>query len=194
MNRRGILAGLFAVGCPKAPCGTVVRGPQIEGPYYLGLGTVRQDITEGRTGLPVQVDLTVVDAHCTPLEGVQVDLWHADADGVYSGYAEEGTEGEAWLRGRQTTDSRGEVRFSTILPGLYVGRTAHYHLRLQAQGFSTFITQVYFSRDIHQRIREEYDVRDGTRNDEDSYYRADHRLEVREGRKGFTATGIIELS
>jgi protocatechuate 3,4-dioxygenase beta subunit len=54
-----------------------------------------------------------------------VDVWHCDALGVYSGVRDFrfDTSGQKFLRGYQTTDERGEVRFLTIYPGWYVGRT-----------------------------------------------------------------------
>jgi protocatechuate 3,4-dioxygenase beta subunit len=58
-----------------------------EGPFYFDAGKVRQDITEGQPGVPVEVRFTVVDMHGRPLAGRRVDLWHCNASGVYSGYA-----------------------------------------------------------------------------------------------------------
>ena len=58
-----------------------------EGPFYFDAGKVRQDITEGQPGVPVEVRFTVVDVHGRPLAGRRVDLWHCNASGVYSGYA-----------------------------------------------------------------------------------------------------------
>src|SRR5439155_26423500 len=64
-----------------------VLTPEVtEGPYYLPLHLVRRDITEGRPGTPLQLDLQVVNATtCKPMAGAAVDIWHADASGTYSG-------------------------------------------------------------------------------------------------------------
>ena len=57
-----------------------------EGPYYLDLELVRRDITEGRPGVPFDHAVTVLDTEsCEPIEGAAVDVWHCDAEGVYSG-------------------------------------------------------------------------------------------------------------
>ena len=70
-----------------------------EGPYYLDLDLVRRDITEGRPGVPFDLAVTVVDAEsCEPVEGAAVDVWHCDAEGVYSGV--QGDSG-TFLRGVQ---------------------------------------------------------------------------------------------
>ncbi|MEV7883676.1 protocatechuate dioxygenase, partial [Streptomyces sp. NPDC088357] len=59
-----------------------------EGPYYLDGALVRKDITEGKSGVPLTLRLTVVDATdgCTPVPGAAVEIWHCDAWGYYSGY------------------------------------------------------------------------------------------------------------
>ena len=56
----------------------------IEGPYYLDPRLVRAQIAEDRPGVPLRVDLRVIDgATCKPSERARVDLWHADAQGAY---------------------------------------------------------------------------------------------------------------
>jgi protocatechuate 3,4-dioxygenase beta subunit len=92
-----------------------------EGPYYLDLDLVRSDITEGRPGLPLDLRVNVVDAgSCEPIEGAAVDVWHCDAEGIYSGV--DGAEGETFCRGVQLTDAGGTAEFLTVFPGWYTGR------------------------------------------------------------------------
>src|SRR3981081_4250436 len=86
----------------------------IEGPYYLDPRLVRAQIAEGRAGVPLRVGLRVIDgATCKPSERARVDIWHADAQGIYSGYEGQGdkqnlsTVGQKFLRGTQFTDSNG---------------------------------------------------------------------------------------
>ena len=57
-----------------------------------------------------------------------MDIWHADAAGVYSDESVEGTEGLTYLRGYQVTDANGLVIFKTMFPGWYSGRTVHIHV------------------------------------------------------------------
>lgn len=58
-----------------------------EGPYYIDPELVRADITEGKEGVAMDMVIQVVDASCRPLAGARVDIWHCDAQGNYSGYA-----------------------------------------------------------------------------------------------------------
>jgi len=48
------------------------------------------------------------------------------------------------LRGHQFTDAQGRYGFETIVPGLYPGRTRHFHLKVQAPGGRILTTQLYF--------------------------------------------------
>ena len=95
---------------------------------------LREDITEGKSGVPLQMLLTIVNvnASCAPITDALVYAWHCDKDGVYSGYSQPGsnTVGETFCRGVQMTDSTGLVRFTTIYPGWYSGRITHAHFRV----------------------------------------------------------------
>lgn len=119
-----------------------------EGPYYLDAGLLRRDITEGRPGVPVALRLQVVDADCQPLEGARVDLWHCDAQGVYSGFGggsgQVSAPGETFLRGTQLADGRGLVRFETIYPGWYPGRTTHMHFKVWLDARQVLTGQIFF--------------------------------------------------
>lgn len=78
---------------PSSPAGTasdscVLYPEQVEGPYYVDLDLVRQDITEGKEGVPLRLVLQVTDAqNCAPISGAAVDIWHCDAAGNYAGYS-----------------------------------------------------------------------------------------------------------
>ena len=84
--------------------------------------------------MPFTLTLYVYDAKnsCAAMPGVQVDIWHCNATGVYSAESSESTSSQTWLRGYQLTDSSGKVQFTTIIPGWYSGRTTHIHLRLRS--------------------------------------------------------------
>lgn len=113
----------------------VLTPEQEEGPFYIDLAQVRQDIVEDRPGVPLALLLTVVDAStCEPIRNAAVDVWHCDAQGSYSGEPSEGTDGEAYLRGIQLTDRNGLAEFATIYPGQYPGRTTHIHLKVHIGG------------------------------------------------------------
>jgi protocatechuate 3,4-dioxygenase beta subunit len=104
---------------------------QEEGPYYVALERVREDIIGGQTGLPFELEITIVNSlTCKPLRHAAIDIWHANAAGVYSDKSVENTLGQTYLRGVQFTDKHGRVVFKTIFPGHYQGRTTHIHLKV----------------------------------------------------------------
>ncbi len=45
------------------------------------------------------------------------------------------------------TDADGRYRFETIVPGVYPGRTRHYHVKVQAPNGPILTTQLYFPGD-----------------------------------------------
>src|SRR5262249_15616362 len=100
--------------------------------------------------LRLQLGVYAVDgASCTPLSGVQVDIWHADALGVYSDLQAQSTVGQTFLRGYQLTDANGAIAVQTIYPGWYPGRTVHIHFKVRtfsASGAATFefTSQLFF--------------------------------------------------
>jgi protocatechuate 3,4-dioxygenase beta subunit len=124
-----------AAGGTTARPGCVLTPEQEEGPFYIDLAQVRQDIVENRPGVPLALALTVVDANtCKPIRDAAVDVWHCDALGIYSGEPAEHSEGETYLRGIQLTDGNGLAEFTTIYPGQYPGRTTHIHVKIHIGG------------------------------------------------------------
>jgi protocatechuate 3,4-dioxygenase beta subunit len=104
---------------------------QEEGPFYVALERIRHDIVAGQAGLPMELEITLIDsATCKPLRHAAVDIWHCNALGVYSDISSENTFGQSYLRGVQFTDHHGQATFRTIFPGHYTGRTTHIHLRV----------------------------------------------------------------
>jgi protocatechuate 3,4-dioxygenase beta subunit len=129
-----------------------------EGPYYFDPKLERADITEGHPGVPTTIKLQIVDATCKPIEGARVDIWHADASGVYSGYANQtdskDTTGETFMRGTLFTDSQGLVAFTTTYPGWYRGRTTHVHFKVFLDTTNVLTGQIFFPDALSQYIYE----------------------------------------
>jgi protocatechuate 3,4-dioxygenase beta subunit len=146
MNRRtflGLAIGLLFL--PRRAGADCWLTPQeTAGPFWFDPHLDRSNITEGRTGIPLRLALTLVDAQCKPIEGARIDVWHCDKDGLYSGYEQpEGdTSGEKFLRGSQATDASGNSRFTTIYPGWYAGRATHIHFKARA-GATAYVTSQF---------------------------------------------------
>ena len=135
-----------AQSAATAAADVCVLTPELtEGPYYLPLDLLREDVTEGTPGLPLQLRVNVVDLAngCAPLPKAAVDIWHCDAQGYYSGVAANPGGGASggpkvdsgtFLRGVQETGDDGGAEFLTIYPGWYTGRTVHIHLKVHVGG------------------------------------------------------------
>jgi protocatechuate 3,4-dioxygenase beta subunit len=138
----GESAGPAAVASGAVQC--VLTPEQTEGPYYIAGEKRRRDITEGKAGVPLLLRLKVVDAStCRPIKGAAVDIWHADALGVYSGFGG-GSRSRTFMRGIQRTDRNGLARFRTVYPGWYQGRTVHIHVKVHIAGNVVHTGQLYF--------------------------------------------------
>ncbi|HEV2481516.1 MAG TPA: intradiol ring-cleavage dioxygenase [Puia sp.] len=144
--------------------GCIATPAETAGPYPYDLSSdsaiYRTDITEGKTGIPLSLTLTVVNsnADCAVLSNARVDIWHCDKDGYYSEYSEPGylgTEdnaGKTFLRGIQLTDSNGQVRFTTIYPGWYAGRVTHIHLEIFVSSVLKLTTQLCFPDSLNTTV------------------------------------------
>ena len=79
----------------------------------------------------------MLNKDCEPVAKGLVELWHADETGNddNSGYK---------LRGHQFTGAEGRWWSDTIVPGLYSGRTRHFHIKVQRPGADVLTTQLYF--------------------------------------------------
>lgn len=134
----------------------VLQKEVTEGPFYVDPKLLRTDITEGQTGLPMQLRLQVVTADCAPVVGARVDVWHCNAQGVYSGVQNLGgaadTTGQTFLRGTQMTDAQGVVAFQTIFPGWYSGRTAHVHYKVLLEDNTVLTSQIFFDEAVNRLI------------------------------------------
>ncbi|KKY24788.1 putative protocatechuatedioxygenase beta subunit [Phaeomoniella chlamydospora] len=137
---------------------TCVLTPEVtRGPYVWPRSqTLRQDMTEDQEGVPLWLDVGVLDmATCEPLENALVDFWHCNATGSYSsftglspntgfpelleslnitnytlGVTDLHTDDTTWLRGLWPTNSDGIMEMETIFPGFYVERAIHIHVQV----------------------------------------------------------------
>jgi len=158
-----------AVSCVLAP-------EQTEGPYYIAGEKLRRNITEGRPGAPMVLRTFVVDAStCRPIRNAAVDIWHADAAGVYSGFGA-GASNRTFMRGIQRTNAKGLAQFRTVYPGWYQGRTVHIHVKVHISSNVVHTGQLYFPDSMTDAVyrRAPYSARGSrdVRNASDSIYRS----------------------
>ncbi len=142
---------------PAAAC--VLATAATEGPCTEAADQVRQDISEGYTGIPVRLALRVVDSACKPIAGAKVKVWHTQITGSYSGdtpnkrmcLKDQADASKHYFRGAQTTDDSGRVAFDTCFPGWYPGRAIHIHFTVSLDGRS-FTSQLVFDDDLVKEI------------------------------------------
>ena len=109
-----------------------------EGPFFKANSPERASLLETNTaGTKLVITGTVYTTDCQPVAHALLDFWQADANGAYdnSGYL---------LRGHQYTDANGRYQLTTIVPGLYTGRTEHVHVKVQAPNGPVITTQLFF--------------------------------------------------
>jgi protocatechuate 3,4-dioxygenase beta subunit len=106
---------------------------QAEGPYRRDTQPLHRNIVEDRDRIPLLLGLLLVDPTGAPVTNGEIEVWHCDAAGRYSGYPPPRDDGrlateataprteylpdQTFLRDRQPTDAHGSVEFATIYPG-----------------------------------------------------------------------------
>ena len=122
------------------------------GPYPSLVDLFRSDIREGKSGTLLALTIRVVNVNsgCAAVPNANVEIWHVDAAGDYSQYGTQRTQ--TFLRGIQTTNSNGEVTFTTIYPGWYQGRATHIHVEVTMAGRSVKVTQIAFPESLNNTV------------------------------------------
>ncbi|MBM9620001.1 carbohydrate-binding protein [Streptomyces zhihengii] len=123
---------------PECDDGDDPTPPQMEGPYFKPNSPRRTSLLDpGTPGTRLTVTGYVFGLACRPVANTLLDFWQADVNGAYdnTGFR---------FRGHQYTDAGGAFTLTTIVPGLYPGRTRHIHVKVQAPGRPVLTTQLYF--------------------------------------------------
>jgi protocatechuate 3,4-dioxygenase beta subunit len=148
-----------------------------EGPYWVNTMLHRSNVLGNshggghQPGVPLRLYINVFEATTKQaMNGLAVDIWHANAHGLYSDESSQQAGGgtsnssgdtisDNWLRGYQITGHdrglrktpvHGQVSFQTIWPGWYSGRAIHIHVRVRklhssGETIAGFTTQIFFS-------------------------------------------------
>ena len=157
----GATGAALALGCSASPTsssggsssGSCALTPsEIAGPFPSLTDLFRSDIRDGRTGVLLTLTLKVVSVSngCAAVSGANVEIWHCDVFGDYSQY---GTQvGQTFLRGIQTTNTNGEVTFTTIYPGWYLGRATHIHVEVTVNNVVVKVSQMAFPESVNNAV------------------------------------------
>ncbi len=128
-----------------------------EGPYYPDHLPLDQDndliqIKDGKTpalGTIAEFGGRLLDADGKPVNNAVIELWQSDNNGCYihSRGVQRGKERDAAFQGygKIETNAKGEYRFRTIIPGLYTGRTRHWHVAVKKGAKSFLTTQLFLA-------------------------------------------------
>ncbi|NDK89273.1 catechol 1,2-dioxygenase [Gordonia desulfuricans] len=141
----------------------------VEGSYYLAdapLLPARCTLpmrSRDRAQPPLVLYGQVLDVSGAPVPGATLEIWHADAEGHYSGYTRHVPD---WnLRGTVVTDGAGRYEITTIAPApqqipadgptgtcggaadRHPRQPAHLNLRVSGKGQHPVITQLYLTGD-----------------------------------------------
>ena len=150
LRRAIVLGGPSLLLLSVAKAASLPTPAQMEGPFYprrlpadsdLDLTVYGSGRPEGRT---IDVIGRVTDVRANALAGTVVEIWQADARGVYAHVGAPGADPNFQGYGVVRTGPDGAYRFRTIVPGLYPGRTRHIHVKAHPPGGDVLTTQMYF--------------------------------------------------
>ena len=151
----------------QAALSCVARPELTLGPYFVDEQLNRSDVRSEPSNNSVKEGVLLTLAigvynvsqnSCDPIESAQVDIWHCDAAGIYSGVTDRtfNTVGQKFLRGYQLTDATGKVQFLTIYPGWYSGRTVHIHFMIRITDTDgnayEFVSQFFFDESLTDQV------------------------------------------
>ncbi len=189
LGKKGLL------GCEFSPRET--KGPF---PNKTPADYVRENIIGDREGVPLLVKLTILNKNdgCQPLANAVVDIWHCDNQGNYSeygGFRMQKTDLTQvhFLRGRQTADTSGTVKFISIFPGYYPGRAPHLNVEIFINDSSLLVTQIALPEAICDQVynTSNYQGQGYVKNARDSVFGSSLALNMADTVTGDTAAGFV---
>lgn len=121
------LSGPRAARAAQQACAPTA--PDAEGPFYKPNAPERASIGHG---LAISGAVRTTGS-CAPIPRARIAWWQVNSQGQYDGAH----------RASQTADAEGRYRFETDSPVGYFGRPPHVHVRVEAPGHRTLITQIY---------------------------------------------------
>ncbi len=155
------ITSLVETQVTRRPAGTTPN--TIAGPFYRMDAPARQDgesISLDGVGELLILTLEVADLDGDPVVGAVIEVWQANAEGLYENQAPD-LQPESNLRGIYTSGDDGKAVVRTVRPkgyaiphdgpvgdllerlGLSPERPAHLHFRISAPGFQTLTTHLF---------------------------------------------------
>jgi len=153
------------MACPALASSRRVVAAMTDGPFYppqawreqwsdwdADLSRVQRD---GRMlvarGEHLGLELRLADVNGRVIDGAEVEIWQCDALAVYhhprvrrvAGQYDEGFQGF----GASRADRDGQLRFRTIKPVTYPGRTPHIHIKIRHASFGDVTSQLFIAGD-----------------------------------------------
>jgi len=99
------------------------------GPFYEPTAPERNSVGQGH----VLSGVIRSGVDCSPIVGVRIELWMANANAVY----------DDAHRATMFSDQAGAYRFESNVPVPYSGRPPHIHIMVTAEGYRLLVTQYY---------------------------------------------------
>jgi len=168
-NRRRLTlafgAAVATLALPALASSRRVLVPMTDGPFYPPRAWREQwpdwdaDLTRvmwdggvrSARGEPLGLALQLADDKRRTIDGAEVEIWQCDALAVYhhpgvrvaSEQIDDGFQGFGATR----SDASGTLRFRTIRPVPYPGRTPHIHVKLRHASFGELSSQLFVAGD-----------------------------------------------
>lgn len=137
---------------------------QVLGPYFIANAKLQSNLfPAGAVGEEISISGQVVARDGKPIADATVSVWVADPSGRYDNQNDDGSPKPIALkdhkyRGRIISDKAGGYAFNILRPGNYfddgynLWRPAHIHVVVEAKGYRTLTTQLYFEDDEQNKL------------------------------------------
>lgn len=129
----------------------------------------------------------VKNADCRPVSDATVEIWQADNKGYYKHprhNAPDGLDPNFRYFGKVRADENGRYAIKTIVPKWYrifdIDRAAHVHMKVRSPANGVFTSEVYFSGEDQEALRDDDPVFQSRRNKEQLVVRVEQGADVSE--------------
>ncbi|KAF5336480.1 hypothetical protein D9611_006683 [Ephemerocybe angulata] len=159
----GVSSLVNIINNPKPPGATegTVLGPFFtDDAHEVSYG---ESIASEGKGHYMFVEGKILNTQGQPIAGAIIDTWESDGDGIYDNQYENRTGPDC--RGRLISEADGKFAYRAVVPvpygiptdgpvsemlkmlGRHIYRPGHLHVRIEAPGYETLITALYFEGD-----------------------------------------------